>query len=551
MPLVPGTLVDRYRVESEIGRGGMARVYRVRHKNLGTLHALKVLSVTSEDLRARLLQEGRLQARLDHPALLPVRDVLEVEGGPGLLMDFIDGPSLDAWLVQERPGPALRAEVFQAILEGVAFAHAAGVVHRDLKPGNVLVERRHGGWQPRVADFGLAKVLGGEDPDDAGLSRTGRPMGTPAYMAPEQVRSAKHVDHRADVFALGCILYELETGRRAFTGEDSLEVFNRVARGTFVPPRDLVPALAPALEAAILGAMEVDLAARIPNVETLAAVARGEQPWSPAPSSRASLTMDGSLGDVEAGPQSPTGSATMLPGLLDEVAPSLSTVLHERRPHVDPPPDRPAQPAPPVAAREGAVGPRSLPVGGVLGAAALVLALLAVGWSLGEDSRRTSEPATTTTPAPPPPAGVAGRASPAPPPVRPPSPTAQASAAGSDTPTGEALRRGEPPPPQATNLPAPQPSDTVAHPPASRGPVGASAPARGSVGTVRVSGDAQEVVLRGVDGTRRPPGEVPAGSYVLEARFDEGPPLHAGNVVVRPGVVHRVDCRAAMLGCNE
>ena len=95
MELVQGTIIDRYRVETEIGRGGMARVYRVRHKNLDTLHALKVLTAASHEQRERLMREGRLQSQFDHPNIVPVRDVLDLEYGPGLLMDYIDGPSLD------------------------------------------------------------------------------------------------------------------------------------------------------------------------------------------------------------------------------------------------------------------------------------------------------------------------------------------------------------------------------------------------------------------------------------------------------------------------
>ncbi len=277
MQLAPGTVVDRYRVEAELGRGGMARVYRVRHVTLDTAFALKVLVLGGEDLRQRLVREGRVQARLDHPNLVAVRDVLDLSEGPALLMDYVDGPSMDRWLATESPDEPTRAQVVEGILDGVGFAHAQGVVHRDLKPANVLMERRDGVWHPRVADFGLAKIVGGEE-GDVLQTRTGRPMGTPSYMAPEQVRSAKHVDARADVFALGCILYELWCDRRAFVGEDSLEVFNRVTKGRFLPPRSLRADVPTPVEAAVLGALEVDPAARIPDVATFRRVLRGLRP---------------------------------------------------------------------------------------------------------------------------------------------------------------------------------------------------------------------------------------------------------------------------------
>ena len=296
MQIVPGTVIDRWRVEAEIGRGGMARVYRVRHTTLDRVMALKVLSVQSAELRERLLREGRLQARLEHPNLVAVRDVLVLPEGPGLLMDLVDGPNLDGWVTAEHPDAAERERVFQEILAGVDHAHAHGVVHRDLKPANIGMERRGGVWMPRITDFGVAKLLGseGEYDTDGVQSRTGRPMGTPAYMAPEQVRSAKHVDHRADIFALGCILYELMCGCRTFVGQDSLEVFNRVTQGRYVPPRDLARELPERLELAVLGALALDPEQRIPNCATLARVMAGTLPWRLAegsPVSGATATM--------------------------------------------------------------------------------------------------------------------------------------------------------------------------------------------------------------------------------------------------------------------
>src|SRR5262245_35627495 len=153
-----GQRVDRYVVEGLLGEGGMAEVYRVRHATLGSLHALKILKVQAPTVRARLLAEGRAQAALRHPNLVAVTDVIEVDGAPPLVLDFVDGPWLEAWLVDHRPSPREAEQLFLGIVAGVERAHRAGLVHRDLKPGNVLLERGDDGvLVPKVTDFGLAK----------------------------------------------------------------------------------------------------------------------------------------------------------------------------------------------------------------------------------------------------------------------------------------------------------------------------------------------------------------------------------------------------------
>jgi serine/threonine-protein kinase len=269
---VIGRVFDRYVVEAEIGAGGMAVVYRARHSTLGSLHALKVLKVQHPGIRERLVQEGRVQAGLRHPNIVAVTDVVDVDGAPGLVMEFIDGPSLEAWLGTNRPGVAEALAIFRGIASGVSRAHRQGLVHRDLKPGNVLLDTSGDeGIVPKVTDFGLAKILADEE---AGSSRTrsGIAMGTPSYMAPEQVRSAKNVDQRADMFALGCILYELVCGERAFGGEDMLATFNAIASGSYEPPESLAIGLPAGVISAIQACLEVDRDRRVPDVAALRAL---------------------------------------------------------------------------------------------------------------------------------------------------------------------------------------------------------------------------------------------------------------------------------------
>jgi len=227
-----GTLVEgRYVVESLIGHGGMAEVYRVRHVHLDTLHALKVLTVSSGSIRRRLMQEGRVQAALQHPNIVSVTDVVVVDSAPGLVMEYIRGPAMDDCLEQLPLTNEQIDALAVGVLDGVSAAHALDLIHRDLKPANVMLAVTHDALVPKVADFGLVKLLAGDGSDFQSKTRSGSTMGTPAYMAPEQIRDSKNVDARADVWSVGAILFELVTGRRAFDGDDVLDLFMKVAAG--------------------------------------------------------------------------------------------------------------------------------------------------------------------------------------------------------------------------------------------------------------------------------------------------------------------------------
>ncbi len=258
--LRPGEVVDRYTVELLLGQGGMAAVYGVRHKTLGSTHALKVLKVHDPRIRERLVAEGQAQAALRHPNIVSVTDVLDVHGQPGLLMERIDGPSLEQWLVDNGPSLEDALKLFRGILAGVARAHRAGFVHRDLKPGNVLLDTADDLVIPKVADFGLAKVL--DDPLSHSQTRSGFAMGTPQFMAPEQIRSAKDVDRRADIFALGCILYRLVCGRVPFEAPDLLDLYNLIASGVYAAPESIVPDLPERVRATIRACLQVNRDAR-------------------------------------------------------------------------------------------------------------------------------------------------------------------------------------------------------------------------------------------------------------------------------------------------
>ncbi len=324
--LSPGRDLGRYTVDVKLGEGAMATVYRVRHNELGSTHALKVLQRSSPTIRKRLLQEGRLQAKLVHPNIVSVTDVIDVDDIPGLVMQYVGGEALDTYLQRGRPGLDEAERLFRGILSGVTHAHSVGVIHRDLKPANVMLRPTAEGLVPMVADFGLAKAL--REPVEGQVeTRTGVTMGTPAYMAPEQVRSAKHVDERADVFSLGCILYELVCGVRPFAGEDLLALFNAIAAGEYRPPLDLVPDLPSNLGVAIEGCLRGNRDERIGSCEELRQVLEGDFALADPVTADATWEAPSPLTDDPELPPTPASDSvrTLLPEGTDEHVPTGAT----------------------------------------------------------------------------------------------------------------------------------------------------------------------------------------------------------------------------------
>ncbi|MEQ1507267.1 MAG: protein kinase [Myxococcota bacterium] len=250
-----GIRVGPYVVEAKIGAGGMGVVYRARHAALGGLVALKVLNGTTAEHRERFLQEGRAQSRIRHPNVLRVNDVVVHQGHPVLVLEYVDGGSLHEFLRRQAP---LRYDQIDAlargILRGVSTVHTHRLVHRDLKPSNILLLRVDDRIEPKVADFGLAKVPRTSGP----ITEVGQRIGTPNYMAPEQLRSNADVDHRADLFALGCVLYELVTGHPAFPGEHVPSLVTRIETGRFAPVQTLRPDCPARIRRAIEACLAVD-----------------------------------------------------------------------------------------------------------------------------------------------------------------------------------------------------------------------------------------------------------------------------------------------------
>lgn len=269
-----GTIVDaRYRVERVIGQGGMGVVVAARHLRLGHLVAIKFpLSMTSvrHESVERLLREARatMHIRSDHVA--KIHDAgLHEDAGPYLVMEYLVGRDLGTALAQDGPIPAkLAAEYILQVTEPLAEAHAKGIVHRDLKPSNLFLSQRVDGSPfVKVIDFGLAKTLRVED--QIALTRSGAMLGSPLFVAPEQMRGAATVDARADIWALGASLYALLTGKPPFPGKNLLDVHDRIKLG----PPEIIAAIAdiePALEHVLLRCLRRDPAERYASVVDVA-----------------------------------------------------------------------------------------------------------------------------------------------------------------------------------------------------------------------------------------------------------------------------------------
>ena len=204
-----------------IGQGGMGAVYKARQKQLDRVVALKILPPGIGDETAfagRFSREARALARLNHPGIVTVHDFGKADGLFYFLMEFVDGVTLRQLLNAGRVSPREALAIVPQISDALQFAHDQGIVHRDIKPENILLDRR---GRVKVADFGLAKLIGGENETPMGesaagsvtLTESGKIMGTPQYMAPEQVAHPLDVDHRADIYSLGVVFYQMLTGQ--------------------------------------------------------------------------------------------------------------------------------------------------------------------------------------------------------------------------------------------------------------------------------------------------------------------------------------------------
>jgi len=241
--------LGKFRVLAVLGRGGMGVVFRAHDPHLDRIVALKAMLpslASSPSAKERFFREAKAAAALKHANIVTIHDVGEDRGAPFLAMEFLEGESLDDRVKRAAPFPAADvARIGKAIAAGLAAAHQKGLIHRDMKPGNIWLEGDDG--QVKLLDFGLARAMA----EQTNLTQSGAIVGTPAYMAPEQA-TGKKVDHRCDLFSLGCVLYRMCTGEMAFKGPDTIAIIASLGLENPPPPSSLNPRIPARLEKLVM-----------------------------------------------------------------------------------------------------------------------------------------------------------------------------------------------------------------------------------------------------------------------------------------------------------
>lgn len=267
-----GQHVGAYVIDSLLGRGGMASVWRAWDKRHGDQVAIKIIadSCGGGQFADRFIGEIRHHASLRHPNIVRVREVFSVAGQPCMVMDLLSGGSL-AGLLEKSPQHRLPVEtalpLVTEILGALDYAHRQSMVHRDVKPSNVLLDRSH--QHAYLSDFGIALAVG-----EKRLTQFGSSVGTSAYMSPEQIRATGTIDYRSDVYSMGCVLYEALTGRPPFVAEGADDenddaafaaVLSMHLSAAPLPPKQRVPGIPAHVNALVMRALEKDPARRIPG----------------------------------------------------------------------------------------------------------------------------------------------------------------------------------------------------------------------------------------------------------------------------------------------
>jgi serine/threonine protein kinase/WD40 repeat protein len=260
-----------YRVLKVLGEGGMGIVFEGEDIHLRRKVALKAIKpgLASESVKRRFLHEARALASLKHDNIITIYQVAETGGVPYIAMELLRGESLQSRLKRERKLPLADVlHIGREIAEGLAAAHAAGLVHRDIKPANIWMEERRGstpGYRIKILDFGLARAAG----DNTHLTQPGAVVGTPAYMAPEQAR-AENVGPYSDLFSLGCVLYRMMTGLSPFKGTDTMSILMSLANDAPVPPDEVARDIPPILSALVMNLLIKDPTQRPSSAQAVA-----------------------------------------------------------------------------------------------------------------------------------------------------------------------------------------------------------------------------------------------------------------------------------------
>ena len=258
---------ERYETLEVLGQGAMGIVYKARDRALDRVVAIKTIHPDQAALGSdfsgiteRLYQEATAAARLNHPGIVTVYDVTLTAGVPYVVMEYFKGRTLSDLLSEGALTPQKAGHVILQVCRALEYAHAQGVIHRDVKSSNIMVDA---GWRVKLADFGVARVV------DKQSTRTGVMIGTPAYMSPEQAQGAA-ADARSDLFSLGVVLYETLTGQKPFPGEDVVKVLDEVLHLDPIPARERNFAVSPALDAVVRRVMSKEPQDRYPDAAAFA-----------------------------------------------------------------------------------------------------------------------------------------------------------------------------------------------------------------------------------------------------------------------------------------
>jgi serine/threonine-protein kinase len=309
--------IGKYRVVRVVGEGGMGRVYEATDPVINRRVAIKTISksvLQDTDTRARFLREAQAAGRLSHANLITIYDVGENEGLPFIVMEYLEGEELGHAIAKKQLTLDAKLRLMIDVCQGLAYAHSKGLIHRDIKPANIFLTTDQ---QVKILDFGLARGAISE------ITQTGRVVGTPSYMAPEQVRGDR-VDHRADIFACGVVMYELISGQKPFKGESVPATIFQVLERQPEPLDNLVPNLPPALSQIVVRAIAKDPAARYQSIDELlvelVALRAQAQPTTFLP-----RTASQSWGTSSLPPRPPTPSRPMTPSRPITPSPSSAT----------------------------------------------------------------------------------------------------------------------------------------------------------------------------------------------------------------------------------
>jgi serine/threonine protein kinase len=269
LPLSPSKL-GRYEIVEEIGKGAMGVVYLARDPLIGRLVALKTFRISYsikdaelDQFRARFIREAQSAGILSHPNIVTIHDVVErgEEGLAFIAMEYVRGTNLKSVLQEpQRPTLTFASEILTQIADGLDYAHSCKVIHRDIKPANILITADN---RAKITDFGIARL------DTSNLTQEGQLLGTPNYMSPEQILG-RDVDHRADIFSLGVVLYEMVTRHKPFQGENLTVVSHRIVYDHFTPPRQYAADLPPGTEQILAKALEKDPGRRYQRARDMA-----------------------------------------------------------------------------------------------------------------------------------------------------------------------------------------------------------------------------------------------------------------------------------------